>query len=291
MGIDLSTLVFLAIGTALAVIYIVVLLSASKKYAVMIANLKDKEHIFKPLYVVGFWALDKTHYSFNSKLDKTRYKQCKVLYGEKYSTYYFRLNYAAKIGVGLFVIPFIFLLYALIKSPIVFIVGGVAVFLAYWNYDMKITDITKIRDEEIQRDFPEVLSKLTLLVNAGMIMSEAWEKISETGESTIYQEMKKVVIDMRNGVSEIDALLSFGNRCMNDDIKKFASTLVQNLTKGNRELVDFLKRQTSLCWEEKKHAARRQGEAASSKLMIPIGLMFVGILILVIVPVFTNLSF
>ncbi len=287
----IESLIFLSIGTILALLYVVLLLIASPKYAVYIENLSDKEHLFKPLYVVGFYILDKTHYKFGSKLDKRRFKECKVVFGEKYSEYYFRLNYAAKLGVGLFVIPFIFLLYPMVKSPIIFVVGALTIFLAYWNYDMKITDITKIRDEEITRDFPEVLSKLTLLVNAGMIMHEAWERVSDTGESTIYQEMKTTVIEMQNGVSEIDALLNFGNRCLNEDVKKFASTLVQNTTKGNRELVDFLKNQTALCWEEKKHSARRQGETASSKLMIPIGLMFIGILILIIVPVFANLSF
>lgn len=288
---NIESLIFLSVGTVLAVIYIILLLAASPQYAVYIQNLNDKEHLFKPLYVVGFYLLDKTYYKFGLKIDKQRHKECKVIYEEKYSEYYFRLNYAAKIGVALFVVPFIFLLYPLVKSPVIFIVGALGVLLAYWNYDMKITDITKVRDEEIARDFPEVLSKLTLLVNAGMIMTEAWAKVSETGESTIYHEMKKTVIEMQNGVSEIDALLGFGNRCLNDDVKKFASTLVQNLTKGNSELVDFLKRQTAMCWEEKKHSARRQGEAASSKLMLPIGLMFAGILILVIVPVFANLSF
>lgn len=287
----ISSLIFLAIGTILALLYIIVLLIASPKYEVYIQNLNDDEHFFKPLYSVGFYVLDKINYKFDSKLDKQRFKECQVIYGEKYSEYYFRLNYAAKFGVGLFVIPFIFLLYPLLNSPIVFIVGVLGVFLAYWNYDMKITDITKIRDEEIARDFPEVLSKLTLLVNAGMIMHEAWIKVSETGDSTIYREMKAAVIEINNGVSEIDAFLNFGNRCLNDDVKKFASTLAQNITKGNSELVDFLKKQTALSWEERKHSARRQGEAASSKLMIPIGLMFMGILILVIVPVFTNLSF
>lgn len=287
----LTNISFLITGTALALFYLIILMVASPKYAMLIQNLSNKEHFFKPLYAVGFYWLEKTNYKFGLKIDKQRYKECKVLYGEKYSEYHFRLNYAAKIGVSLFVVPFVFLLYPLVQSPIVFIVGAVGIFLAYWNYDMKITDVTKKRDEEISRDFPEVLSKLTLLVNAGMIIHEAWEKVSVTGTSTIYEEMKTSVIDMQNGVSEIDAFLSFGNRCLNDDVKKFASTLVQNLTKGNRELVDFLKRQTALCWEERKHSARRQGEAASSKLMLPIGLMFVGILILVIVPVFSNLSF
>lgn len=291
MNLKIGQLVFLMIGTGLAVIYILILLSASKKYKIYLENLDDKKHFFKPLYAVGFWVLDAIHYQFTSRLDKLRYRQCKVIYGEKYSTYYFRLNYAAKIGVGLYVIPFVFLAYGAFQKPVVLLAGFLGVFIAYWNYDMKITDIAKIRDREIESDFPDVISKVTLLVNAGMILKDAWEKVAYTGKSTVYLEMQNALAAMNNGVSEIDAMLDFGNRCMNERVKKFASTLVQNMTKGNAELVDFLRTETAILWEEKKHGARRQGEAASSKLMLPIGVMFVGILILVIVPVFTNLSF
>lgn len=291
MNISVAQLVFLLIGTGLAVLYMIILLSSSNKYAAYIENLEDKKHFFKPLYAVGFWVLDKINYQFTSKLDKLRYKQCKVIYGEKYSTYYFRLNYAAKIGVGLFTIPFIFLVYAMTQKAVVLLVGAILIFVVYWNYDMKITDIAKVRDAEIDREFPDVISKITLLVNAGMILKDAWTRVAYTGKSTIYQEMQNAVMQIDNGVSEIDAFLEFGNKCMNDKVKKFASTLVQNITKGNAELVDFLKKETAMLWEERKHGARRQGEAASSKLMLPIGIMFIGILILVIVPVFTNLSF
>ena len=69
----IGSLIFLAIGTILALLYIIVLLVASPKYAVYIQNLTDKEHIFKPLYVVGFFVLDKTHYKFGLKLDKQRF--------------------------------------------------------------------------------------------------------------------------------------------------------------------------------------------------------------------------
>ena len=42
-------------------------------------------------------------------------------------------------------------------------------------------------------------------------------------------------------------------------------------------------------WEEKKHRAKRKGEVAGSKLMIPVMIMFVGILLMVIVPIFANM--
>ena len=42
-------------------------------------------------------------------------------------------------------------------------------------------------------------------------------------------------------------------------------------------------------WEEKKHLVKQKGETANSKLLIPTALIFVGILLLVIIPAFSGL--
>ena len=66
--------------------------------------------------------------------------------------------------------------------------------------------------------------------------------------------------------------------------------LVQNLTKGNHELVSFLKQTSTESWEERKNIVKRKGEAAATKLMLPIGIMFVGLLIMIVVPIFTKIG-
>jgi len=131
---------------------------------------------------------------------------------------------------------------------------------------------------------------MALLINAGMITREAWEKIAETGEGTLYNEMRVAVSDMNNGVSEVDAYIAFGTRCGVPLIKKFISMLAQNLSKGNKELVDFLKAETAVCWEEKKHIVRRQGEEAGNKLMIPLGMILIGIFVMILVPVVSKMG-
>ena len=95
---------------------------------------------------------------------------------------------------------------------------------------------------------------------------------------------------MNNGVSEIDAYLNFGNRCGVQSVKKFTSMLCQNLTKGNKELVDFLKAESAISWEEKKHYVKRKGEEASNKMMIPLGMILVGVFIMILVPVLGNMG-
>ncbi len=44
-------------------------------------------------------------------------------------------------------------------------------------------------------------------------------------------------------------------------------------------------------WEERKHYVKRKGETAATKLLLPIGMMFAGILIMVVVPIFGNMGF
>ena len=102
--------------------------------------------------------------------------------------------------------------------------------------------------------------------------------------------MQTSVQEMKNGVAEIDAFFHFGTRCIIPEIKKFSSTIVQGLIKGNSELTFMLQQQSKEVWGLKKQDVRRQGEKAASKLMIPIVIMFIGILIMVIVPIFTNLG-
>ena len=73
------------------------------------------------------------------------------------------------------------------------------------------------------------------------------------------------------------------------EIRKFSSILTQNIQKGGGELAASMKYMNIESWEEKKQNAKRKGELAGQKLMLPLMLMFAGILIMVIVPIFMNM--
>ena len=51
----------------------------------------------------------------------------------------------------------------------------------------------------------------------------------------------------------------------------------------------FLREMSDEIWEEKKHLVKRKGEAATSKLMAPMVLIFIGILGMIMVPVFLSM--
>ena len=163
-------------------------------------------------------------------------------------------------------------------------------FAIYVYFGQQIGEKIEKRSSEIIGDFSEIVSKLALLTNAGMILTEAWKTVAYTSDREIYKEMQKTVDDINNGMSDLDAFYEFGNRCVVPEIKKFTSTIVQGLLKGNDELSIMLQQQSKEVWNTRKQNVRREGERASSKLMIPIVIMFIGILIMIIVPIFANIG-
>ena len=139
-------------------------------------------------------------------------------------------------------------------------------------------------------DFADALSALALLTNAGMVLREAWETVAFSGQRTLYQEMQLTLDDMKNGVSDMEAMRRFGNRCVVPEIRKFSATVIQGLEKGSGDLPAMLTQQSREVWDLRKQEVRRQGEKAASKLIAPMAVMFIGILVMVIVPVFANLG-
>jgi len=283
-------IVLIIIYLLLSAGWIYIVLSTGEKYDAFIQPLDPKQYVLKPLLPVGFCILERINYQYNSKLDRLRLTQSKIVFGERFGEYYYRINMAEKVTYAALFLTIAPILGPIMGEPLFSLFGVAAAGVMFYYADTKITDIIKDRVREISRDFAGVVSKMALLINAGMITREAWEKIAETGEGTLYNEMRVAVSDMNNGVSEVDAYIAFGTRCGVPLIKKFISMLAQNLSKGNKELVDFLKAETAVCWEEKKHIVRRQGEEAGNKLMIPLGMILIGIFVMILVPVVSKMG-
>lgn len=278
-----------AVGAVILLLWFVFFF-AGLKHASLFKGLDEKEYRFKDIYFVGYAVLQTVKYKYRSKGDRKLRKELGVLYGDKYADYYIRVIYSQKVTLSFTLATLVIPIYGLANDVIMVPLMLMFVGVAYYYFGTVTTKKILKRSEEMLSDFSNVVSKLALLTNAGMIMREAWEEVAYTGDSVLYQEMQKAVIEMKNGVSEVDALFNFGTRCIIPEIKKFTSTIVQGLIKGNSELIFMLQEQSKEVWTAKKQNVKRQGEKAASKLLIPIMIIFIGILIMVIVPIFTNLG-
>ena len=81
--------------------------------------------------------------------------------------------------------------------------------------------------------------------------------------------------------------LAGGKRGLNDERGNLTLKFVDIIEANDK--VRKERKQSAEVWEQKKQIVKRKGEKAANSLMIPVFLMFGGILIMVIVPIFANL--
>lgn len=166
---------------------------------------------------------------------------------------------------------------------------GIFALLGYVPYDNVSQVVTK-RQNELELQFPQVMSKLALLTISGLEVSQAWRLAAQSGEGTLYEEMNRVLVELDNNVPPVEAYAKFITRCDNAYTTKLATAIIQNISKGNSQIAVLFRRLNDESWLEHKHNARRMGEKIQSKLFIPTMLMFLGIIILVIVPVMSGFN-
>jgi len=169
-------------------------------------------------------------------------------------------------------------------------IGSILVLvLTYAMFD-ELSDRVKKRRGAISKQFPNVVSKLALLVTSGMIMDRAWKETAYSQESELYLEMQKTSEQLDNLVGPEAAYSEFISRCNTKETAKLASAIMQNLSKGNAEIGRLLKDMAREAWQERRHMAKRDAEKANSKLMIPTMLLLIAILVILMVPIAMNFS-
>lgn len=151
---------------------------------------------------------------------------------------------------------------------------------------------------QMQLDYPEIISKLTLLLGAGMTVKRAWRKITADYEEEkhvwgiryVYEEMKQTCNEMDSGITEAESYERFGRRCGLQAYIKLGALLSQNLRKGTRGMNQILQTEAVQSFEERKARAKRLGEEAGTKLLAPMFLMLAVVLVIVIVPAFMSVQ-
>lgn len=166
---------------------------------------------------------------------------------------------------------------------------GIAIVLL-WAKDRDLSEKVKKREQQLVLIYSEFISQFTLYVNAGLSIRNTFIKLSEEGSLGEYlsQELKLLVRDLGNGVLEQDAIDAFGKRCKVSTYMKFSALLIQNRKKGNDELLQELKQEASEAFLKRKNDARKLGEEASTKLLLPMMGMLLVVMIVIVLPAFLS---
>lgn len=279
--------IVLFIGTVLSILFIIHLIRGAK-YVSMFETLDSNKYMFNTLYVVGYsWSKTK-FFPFQGKLAAELMNQASMLYEPRFAKYYAIVTWSQAITLAHLFAAVLFLLAGCVYSMCgTLALLGVAIPAAV-AFDT-LRDMKKELDNRTancERELPEVVSSMAILVNSGMMLRDAWYLISERGTGDFYSLMRKATGNMRNGMSDKDAIFLFGRESNSLEIKKFSSALIQSMEKTAVELSGFLAAQSSELWNVKQQTMLQEGEKASAKLLLPIMLIFVGVILIVIAAAF-----
>ena len=179
----------------------------------------------------------------------------------------------------------------------ILLLGIIIAFGIYIDNEQKIKKEEETKKLFMSLDYANIVSQMTLFINAGMTIGNAWRKIvaiyvmkkDKIGVRPAYEEMLYTVHEMDQGVSEKDCYLNFGRRCNLSVYRKFGTMLSSNLRKGNKNLLELLKKEALNAFEERKNLAKKKGEEASTKLLGPMFVMFSILLAIIVVPAFLSI--
>lgn len=282
-------LVMLIPTTIVVLVWIGLAMRYEEKFKEITSSIDPKDYYMCELFYIGFQIMEMVHFNIKSDHSRKKVKLMSEVYGRKYAEYYYYVLVGGQITYVITVIPIILLLALLANKPVAMAFGIVLAGLFVWYLNESFKDKLTARREKILTEFPQVLSKMTLLVNSGMLLRDAWDLIAQQGDTVLFEEMRLTSTQLDNGVPEVVAYREFAERCGIKEVRKFASMVIQGLEKGGSELTFFLKDMADEMWLEKKNIVRKKGEQANSKLLVPTAIIFIGILFMIMAPMMAGL--
>lgn len=182
------------------------------------------------------------------------------------------------------------------SNKMLFLLGIVAAVCLFLKEQEDAVAVKKKREEQLMEDYPDFVYEFLILAGAGYSVKEAWKKMAEDyrkdarkKKRMLCEEMHITMNQMETGVPEARAYIEFGKRCGNRSYVKFASFLESNISTGGKNLRRLLETEVKESFELRTDLARRKGEEASAKLLLPTFVMLSVVMVMVMAPAFLTM--
>lgn len=167
----------------------------------------------------------------------------------------------------------------------------------YWGRGRELDQKLEARKRELLLDYPEIVNKLALYMGAGMTirnaflkMGEDYKKQKETGKKYVYEEILMTCYELQGGRSETEAYAHFGKRCQVQAYMKLSALLSQNIRKGSNDLLRVLRQEADNAFAERKNLAKKLGEEAGTKLLLPMMMMLCVVMVIIMIPAYFSFT-
>lgn len=163
----------------------------------------------------------------------------------------------------------------------------------YWGRSRELDRQLDQRKKELLLDYPEIVNKLALYMGAGMTIRNAFIKMGEDYRKQqkerrryVYEEILITCHELHSGRSESEAYDHFGRRCQVPVYMKLCTLLSQNIRKGSNDLLYMLRQEADNAFAERKSLAKKLGEEAGTKLLLPMMMMLCIVMVIIMIPAY-----
>lgn len=174
------------------------------------------------------------------------------------------------------------------KAFLLLLAMAIPLFL-YSGYFSGLDTKRKERKEQAENCYPEFVTKLSLLLAAGISVRQALERLAKEYEKNhggghiLAAELKVTRQELENGRSETVAYEDFGRRIGILVYQRMASLLTQNISRGVQGMKGLLLQEAKEVMAQERATIRQKGEQAGTKLLLPmmglLGLVFAILLV------------
>ena len=157
------------------------------------------------------------------------------------------------------------------------------------------TDKTAAEERRsIMRGLPRFCNQLYLMMNAGLILSDAFDTISAGYEANKNcSSFEKDLVELRDATDghRISTAQVINEYAVRHDVKeliRIAAILTENEKRGS-DVVESLERESRYLWEERKTVARECGKGIDTRMSYPLGLLLILLIVITMAPALMNI--
>lgn len=150
----------------------------------------------------------------------------------------------------------------------------------------------------LELDFAQIISKILLYVSSGMTirnsivrLAEQYQKrcMGDKEERVAYEELVIVKNKLASGYSEIGAYEDMAKNINMRTYTRFLNIIIQSIKNGNKDLKNILNMEVQDALYERKQNAKKLGEEAATKLVLPLMMMLSVIMVVIMMPAFMGM--
>ncbi|MCR5010707.1 MAG: hypothetical protein K6A91_07205 [Clostridia bacterium] len=171
-------------------------------------------------------------------------------------------------------------------------IGAFAAAFIWLSKDDAAERRLKKRRSMLEAELPNMIFRMMLLLNAGLIAESAFAKITEQSQedkNPLYRAFRDIKMSAeKKNTSFVNELHSFAKASDSADLLRFASLAAEHAGSG-AELAGKLEQERDRMWNFRVTSAKAKIKEAETKLCFPLVLLLLALIIITAAPSFMNM--